>query len=118
MDTKSRVVRFLMESLLAATSVIAAVRGYKRDFLTGQRETGRLGLMNASTDIRLDTLSTTEKLILMERLWVDLSVRPAEIRSPDWHGDVLSARLQAVQEGRTNFIDWEDAKRRLRERLK
>jgi len=107
-----------MFGLLGRTSINFVVRGYKRDFLTGQRETGRLGLMNASTDIRLDTLSTTEKLILMERLWVDLSVRPAEIRSPDWHGDVLSARLQAVQEGRTNFIDWEDAKRRLRERLK
>ncbi len=77
-----------------------------------------LPFMNAANDIRLDTLSTTEKLILMERLWVDLSIRPDEIRSPDWHGDVLSARLQAVKEGKTNFIDWEDAKRRLRERLK
>ena len=74
--------------------------------------------MNAATDIRLDTLSTNEKLILMERLWVDLSVRSDEIPSPDWHGDVLSARLQAVHEGKSNFVDWEDAKRRLRERLK
>ena len=86
-------------------------------FLTGQREVCTLTFMNTATDIRLDTLSTTEKLILMERLWIDLSARPNEIRSPDWHGDVLSARHQAVQEGKTNFIDWEDAKRRLRERL-
>ena len=40
--------------------------------------------MNAATNIRLDTLSTTCKLILMERLWVDLSLHPNEIRSPDW----------------------------------
>ncbi len=93
-------------------------RGDNATFLTGQREVCTLTFMNSATDIRLDTLTTTEKLILMERLWIDLSARPNEIRSPDWHGDVLSARLQAVQEGKTNFIDWEDAKRRLRERLK
>ena len=36
----------------------------------------------------------------------DLSRRPSDIASPDWHGDVLSARLQAVKEGKTQFVDW------------
>jgi putative addiction module component (TIGR02574 family) len=73
--------------------------------------------MNAATNISIETLSTTEKLILMERLWTDLSRCPSEIQSPDWHGDVLSARLQAVQDGKTQFVNWDDAKKRLRERL-
>ena len=94
------------------------VRGKKAAFLTGRHRICTLALMNAAIDIRLETLSTTEKLILMERLWVDLSSRPHELQSPDWHGDVLSARLHAVADGKTKFVDWEDAKRRLRERLK
>ena len=51
----------------------------------------------------------------MERLWTDLSRRPADISSPDWHGDILSEREAAVREGRTAFVEWDDAKKRLRE---
>lgn len=74
--------------------------------------------MSTSHTIRLDTLSIAEKLALMERLWADLSRRPADIPSPDWHGDVLATRLDAVRAGETKFVDWDDAKRRLRDRLK
>ena len=75
--------------------------------------------MNAkmTTDQLLDSLSRTEKIALMERLWVDLSQRPQETPCPDWHGDVLAERIAAVREGRTAFVDWKDAKRRLRHRL-
>ncbi len=69
------------------------------------------------TDESLATLSTTEKIALMERLWADLSQRPQELLSPDWHGDVLAERIAAVQEGRTSFVDWNDAKQRLKDRL-
>jgi putative addiction module component (TIGR02574 family) len=68
-------------------------------------------------DLSLDTLSTTEKIALMERLWADLSQRPEELPSPDWRGDVLAERIAAVREGRTAFVDWKDAKQRLRDRL-
>jgi hypothetical protein len=54
----------------------------------------------------------------MERLWEDLSKQPANVAPPEWHGDVLAARLAAVKEGRTEFVDWDDAKERLRNRLK
>jgi len=54
----------------------------------------------------------------MERLWEDLSKRPSNVPPPDWHGDVLAARLAAVKEGRTHFVDWDVAKERLRDRLK
>ena len=70
-----------------------------------------------STDLSLEKLSVAEKLELMERLWVDLSRRPGDVPSPQWHGDVLAERIAAVREGRTDFVTWDDAKKRLRERL-
>ena len=54
----------------------------------------------------------------MERLWAELSRRPGDIPTPDWHGGVLAEREAAVREGITVFADWEDAKKRLRERFK
>jgi len=69
-----------------------------------------------STDVSVDSLSTPEKLALMERLWESLAQRPADVPSPAWHGAVLADRIAAVREGRTTFIDWEDAKKRLQAR--
>ncbi len=69
------------------------------------------------SSVALDALSTPEKIALMEQLWADLSQRPQEIPLPDWHGVILEERIAAVREGRTSFVDWNDAKQRLRERL-
>ena len=70
-----------------------------------------------STEISLDKMTVADKLALMERLWADLSRHPENVPSPQWHGDVLAQRMAAVRDGRTDFVDWDDAKRRLRERL-
>ena len=70
-----------------------------------------------TTDLSIDSLSTSEKIALMERLWVELSQRPQELPFPDWHGDVLAERIAAVREGRTAFVNWNEAKQRLRDRL-
>ena len=70
-----------------------------------------------AAELSLDTLSTTQKIALMERLWADLSQRPKDLPVPNWHGDVLAERIAAVREGRTAFVDWTDAKQRLRDRL-
>ena len=70
-----------------------------------------------SPELPLESMSIAEKLALMERLWEDLSRCPEDVPSPKWHGDVLAERIAAVREGRATFVDWEDAKRRLRERL-
>lgn len=76
-----------------------------------------MGAMNTATTIPIESLSTADKIMLMERLWDDLSRRPSDVVSPDWHGDILDDRRAAVLEGRTGFVDWEEAKKRLRERL-
>ena len=64
-------------------------------------------------DISVDALNTSEKLALMERLWEALSQRPADVPSPKWHGDVLTKRIAAVRDGRSKFVDWDEAKERL-----
>lgn len=74
--------------------------------------------MNHVTTIPIESFTVAEKLLLMERLWEDLSKQPSNVAPPDWHGDVLAARMAAVKEGRTEFADWDAAKERLRNRLK
>jgi putative addiction module component (TIGR02574 family) len=74
--------------------------------------------MNNLTTIPIESLSLSEKLLLMERLWEDLSKHPSNVPPPEWHGDLLAARLAGVKEGRTAFVDWDSAKERLRDRLK
>ncbi len=73
---------------------------------------------NTASTLPIEYLSVAYKLLLMERLWTELSRGPEDIPSPDWHVDVLAEREEAVREGRTAFVDWDDAKKRLRERFK
>jgi putative addiction module component (TIGR02574 family) len=70
----------------------------------------------SNADISIDGLTVTEKLGLMERLWVDLERHSSNIPTPSWHGDILSRRLQAVQNGDVEFSDWSDVKKRLQQR--
>lgn len=72
--------------------------------------------MSAASDLPLEDLSVAEKLLLMERLWGELSRHPSDIPAPDWHGNLLEERAKAAQEGRTAFQDWEAVKQRLRNR--
>ena len=69
-----------------------------------------------SIPLKLDELSIEEKIELMEFLWADLSQR-AGIQSPDWHGEVLAARAQAVDQGDELELDWEVAKKRIHDEL-
>lgn len=65
----------------------------------------------------LDQMTTAEKLRAMEALWADLSRNADDFESPAWHADVLRERDQRIAEGKESFVDWEEAKRQLRERL-
>lgn len=69
-----------------------------------------------SVEISLNKLTTAEKLELMERLWVDLSRHPHDVPSPAWHHTVLDERREAVRQGRTTFVAWEEARQRLLDR--
>ncbi|HEX3890207.1 MAG TPA: addiction module protein [Verrucomicrobiae bacterium] len=65
----------------------------------------------------LDKMTVAEKLRAMEVLWADLSRNEAQIESPAWHGDVLHDRETKIKSGEEKFIDWETAKKQLRDKL-
>jgi len=54
----------------------------------------------------------------MEALWADLAAKADIFESPAWHGDVLRERDQRIIEGKEPALDWADAKRQLRDRLR
>jgi hypothetical protein len=43
----------------------------------------------------INSLTHAEKLVAMELRWRDLSRRPADVPSPEWHGKVLAERMAA-----------------------
>ena len=71
--------------------------------------------MAATVDLR--TMSTPDKLRLMEDLWQNLSSSEADLASPAWHGEVLAERERLTASGEESFVAWEAAKKQLREEL-
>ena len=67
-------------------------------------------------EITLDTMTVPEKLRLMEDLWADLSRHAAGLELPAWHANVLAETAQRVAGGKEIAIDWELAKKELRQR--
>ena len=65
----------------------------------------------------LDKMSVAEKLRAMEMLWADLSHNEAQLESPAWHEEVLRDREARIKSGKESFIDWETAKKQLRDKL-
>lgn len=70
-----------------------------------------------ATTVDLREVTTPDKLRLMEALWQNLSMTAEEIVSPQWHGEVLAERDRLIESGEETFIDWETAKKQLREEL-
>ncbi len=68
------------------------------------------------TTLSIDKMTVSEKLLAMEQLWDDLCRRAEPMQSPDWHGDVLMAREEQVQYGKSQFSDWQEAKKRIQDR--
>ncbi len=66
------------------------------------------------TILPLDKMTTSEKLLEMERLWDDLCRNPESVPSPSWHGDVLAERERQIAEGKMKFIDLDEAKEQIR----
>ena len=71
--------------------------------------------MEATPPVNLT--SVAEKLRAMEALWAGSSRDEAQFESPAWHGDALRDREENIKTGRESFMDWEAAKKQLRERL-
>lgn len=70
-----------------------------------------------SIDLPLDNMTLADKLEAMEALWSDISRKPADLPSPNWHKDILDERRLLVVEGKLKFLDWDTAIADLRKEL-
>ena len=68
-------------------------------------------------ELRLAEMSLAEKLEVMETLWADLSQRAPEQAAPAWHAEILEERERRLTAGQEEILDWEEAKRRLRQEI-
>jgi hypothetical protein len=58
-----------------------------------------------------------EKLLVMEALWEDISREEEKLEVPAWHKEVLDQRERLIAEGKAQFIDWEEAKKQIKEAI-
>ncbi|KAF0181656.1 MAG: hypothetical protein FD161_329 [Limisphaerales bacterium] len=70
-----------------------------------------------SATLPLASMTTEEKLQVMEQLWEDLCRDEQQVASPGWHGEVLAAREARIARGEARFSDVEEVKARLRQKL-
>jgi Putative addiction module component len=56
-----------------------------------------------------------DKIAIMEAIWSDLSAQEEALEMPPWHQELLEEREKLVAEGKAHFLDWEDAKRQIKE---
>ncbi len=65
--------------------------------------------------VNLEKLSITDKFLMMEEIWKDLSkCSAANGFSPQWHYDVLEKREKKIADGEMKFSPLSEAKERLR----
>lgn len=68
-------------------------------------------------ELPLAEMSVAEKLEAMESLWADLSLHAPEQTAPEWHREILEERERRLAAGQEEVLDWEEAKRRLRQEI-
>ena len=71
-----------------------------------------------SINLPLDSMTLADKLEAMEVLWAEISRKPADLPSPDWHKEVLNERRRLVAEGKLKVLDWDTAIADLRKELR
>ena len=64
--------------------------------------------------LNLEGMTTKEKLKAMEMLWDDLCRGAPDFSSPSWHEDVLKEREQGIRDGKEKFVNWDQAKKDIR----
>ncbi len=62
----------------------------------------------------IEKMSTSEKLLAMERLWDSLRHEKQEPDSPAWHETVLTARKERLNSPEARFLTIEQLRERFR----
>jgi len=66
--------------------------------------------------LAIENMSWDEKLRAMEELWESLIREEARLKSPPWHKEALRETAARHDVGKEQPIDWDAAKRALRQR--
>jgi putative addiction module component (TIGR02574 family) len=57
--------------------------------------------------LEIKKMSRIERLQAMEALWDSLIDEESEIKSPEWHRDILEERKRKIETGKAEFISLE-----------
>ena len=63
--------------------------------------------------IPLHSMPVFEELQLMKDVWISLCQNTGDVRSPEWHAEVLSERRHRLEAGDSKVSSWDEAKARL-----
>lgn len=66
-----------------------------------------------ATPLAIDKMTIEEKLQTMEALWNDLCQHEEVLPIPDCQKEILDERERLIEKGDAQFLDWEDAKKRI-----
>ncbi len=62
--------------------------------------------------VEITKMSLVEKLQAMDAIWDSLIHDNLDVKSPEWHGDILSARKKKIEEGKAEFCSIEELRAR------
>jgi len=65
------------------------------------------------TPLAIDKMTIEEKLEAMEALWNDLCRHEEALPVHDWQKEVLDERERLIESGEAQFVEWEEAKKRI-----
>jgi len=68
-------------------------------------------------NLPLEEMSTEEKIETMESIWDNLCEKADSLGAPPWHEEILKDREVGVKQGKDEFIDWDVAKKGIRNKL-
>jgi putative addiction module component (TIGR02574 family) len=66
-----------------------------------------------SIELPLEAMSVAEKVRLLESVWDSLCEKSGDVRSPEWHREVLEERKRRLESGEAKVVSWSEAKVRL-----
>jgi putative addiction module component (TIGR02574 family) len=64
-------------------------------------------------ELPLNTMSVEEKVQLLEHVWDNLCRQSGDVRSPEWHAEILNERQRQIKNGTMAVSPWSEAKERL-----
>jgi hypothetical protein len=72
----------------------------------------------ASVSLPLKRMTLAQKMEVLEQVWDSVRQEEAQLDSPAWHGEILAERRHLVEEGKAKFSPWNEAKERLRRKIR